>query len=60
MQICAMCTDGLSNSSSGAPQADRYEALADRISEAMAFMDACGITAAGSRAMSEVEFLYQP
>ena len=38
------------------PQGQRYHALADKISEAMAFMDACGITAGGTRAMSEVEF----
>ncbi|WOI54082.1 class II 3-deoxy-7-phosphoheptulonate synthase [Parvularcula sp. LCG005] len=40
----------------GAPQAEKYEVLADKISEAMAFMDACGITAGSSKAMSEVEF----
>ena len=39
-----------------APQGARYKALADKISEAMAFMDACGITAAGTKAMTEVEF----
>lgn len=39
-----------------APQADQYGALADKISEAMSFMDACGITAGASRAMTEVEF----
>ncbi|MEM9421507.1 MAG: 3-deoxy-7-phosphoheptulonate synthase class II [Pseudomonadota bacterium] len=39
-----------------APQAEQYAALADKISEAMAFMDACGITSGGSRAMTEVEF----
>jgi 3-deoxy-7-phosphoheptulonate synthase len=40
----------------GAPQGARYRQLADKISEAMAFMDACGITAGGSRALTEVEF----
>ena len=40
----------------GAPQGEKYRQLADKISDAMAFMDACGITAAGSRAMTEVEF----
>ena len=38
------------------PQGQRYHALADKISEAMAFMDACGITAGGTKAMTEVEF----
>ena len=38
------------------PQGQRYHALADKISEAMAFMDACGITANGAKAMTEVEF----
>ncbi|WP_031549447.1 class II 3-deoxy-7-phosphoheptulonate synthase [Parvularcula oceani] len=38
------------------PQGERYMALADKISEAMAFMDACGITAGGQKALTEVEF----
>lgn len=37
-------------------QGQRYHQLADKISEAMAFMDACGITAGGAKAMTEVEF----
>ncbi|MBB4658706.1 class II 3-deoxy-7-phosphoheptulonate synthase [Parvularcula dongshanensis] len=37
-------------------QGQRYMALADKISEAMGFMDACGITASNPRAFSEVEF----
>ncbi|MGV6820530.1 MAG: class II 3-deoxy-7-phosphoheptulonate synthase [Parvularcula sp.] len=41
---------------SDAPQAEQYVTLADKISEAMAFIDACGITNGNSRAMSEVEF----
>ncbi|WP_370334968.1 class II 3-deoxy-7-phosphoheptulonate synthase [Parvularcula marina] len=40
----------------GASQGERYRQLADKISDAMAFMDACGITSAGARAMTEVEF----
>lgn len=39
-----------------APQGELYRQLADKISDAMAFMDACGITANGARAMTEVEF----
>lgn len=39
-----------------APQGTQYRQLADKISDAMAFMEASGITAAGTRAMSEVEF----
>ncbi len=38
------------------PQADRYRALADRISEALKFMAACGITGKEVRAISEVDF----
>ncbi len=38
------------------PQADRYRALADRISEALKFMEACGITAREVRAVREVDF----
>ena len=40
----------------GAPQGEKYRQLADKISDAMAFMDACGITSTGARAMTEVEF----
>ncbi|NRA30079.1 MAG: 3-deoxy-7-phosphoheptulonate synthase class II [Parvularculaceae bacterium] len=38
------------------PQNERYTEIADRISDAMAFMDACGLTDFNSRALSEVEF----
>lgn len=38
------------------PQADRYRALADRISESLKFMEACGITAKEVRAVREVDF----
>lgn len=41
---------------SGNPQAERYKALADRISEALKFMEACGITAKEVRAVREVDF----
>ncbi len=41
---------------SGNPQAERYRALADRISEALNFMEACGITGKQVRAVSEVDF----
>jgi 3-deoxy-7-phosphoheptulonate synthase len=40
----------------GNPQADRYRALADRISESLRFMEACGITAKEVRAVREVDF----
>jgi 3-deoxy-7-phosphoheptulonate synthase len=38
------------------PQNERYKEIADRISDAMAFMDACGLTGGGSKALNEVEF----
>ena len=40
----------------GAAQTERYEELADKITDAMNFMDACGITQGGSKALTEVEF----
>jgi 3-deoxy-7-phosphoheptulonate synthase len=40
----------------GNPQADRYRTLADRISESLQFMEACGITAKEVRAVREVDF----
>ncbi|MGV6801263.1 MAG: class II 3-deoxy-7-phosphoheptulonate synthase [bacterium] len=40
----------------GNPQAERYRELADKISDAMAFMEACGITSDDYRPISEVEF----
>ncbi len=40
----------------GNPQAERYRALADRISESLQFMEACGITAKEVRAVREVDF----
>ena len=41
---------------SGNSQEHRYSALADKISEAIAFMDACGIDGAEVPAMREVDF----
>lgn len=38
------------------PQADRYRQLANRISEALTFMEACGITAKEVRTIREVDF----
>ena len=40
----------------GNPQEDRYRALADRISEAMSFMEACGVDGSEVRAVREVDF----
>lgn len=40
----------------GAPQAERYRAFADRIQEALAFMDACGITPETVPQMRETDF----
>ena len=37
-------------------QSERYGQLADRISEALTFMDACGVNGADVRALSEVDF----
>ena len=41
---------------SGNPQEDRYRALADRISESIAFMEACGVDGSEVRAIREVDF----
>ncbi len=41
---------------SGNPQAERYRALADKISEALSFMEACGVTSSDVRTLKEVEF----
>lgn len=41
---------------SGNPQAERYRALADKISEALTFMEACGVTSSDVRTLKEVEF----
>ncbi|MGE0407867.1 MAG: class II 3-deoxy-7-phosphoheptulonate synthase [Amphiplicatus sp.] len=38
------------------PQGDRYRILADKISEALSFMEACGVTGAEVRALHEVDF----
>ncbi len=38
------------------PQGDRYSALADRISETITFMEACGVTGREVRAIREVDF----
>lgn len=38
------------------PQADRYRALADKISEALSFMEACGVTSNEVRTLREVDF----
>ena len=40
----------------GNPQAERYRELADRISEALTFMEACGINGREVRAVREVDF----
>ncbi|PQA87280.1 class II 3-deoxy-7-phosphoheptulonate synthase [Hyphococcus luteus] len=40
----------------GNPQEDRYRAIADKISEAMAFMDAIGIDGSSVRAIHETDF----
>ncbi|MEX6632121.1 3-deoxy-7-phosphoheptulonate synthase class II [Hyphococcus sp. ECK-19] len=41
---------------SGNPQEGRYRALADKISEAITFMKACGINGSSVRGISEVDF----
>lgn len=41
---------------SGTSQESRYRALADKISEAISFMEACGIDGADVRAIREVDF----
>ncbi|MEO1135336.1 MAG: 3-deoxy-7-phosphoheptulonate synthase class II [Pseudomonadota bacterium] len=41
---------------SGNPQEDRYRALADKISEAITFMEACGIDGSTVKAIREVDF----
>jgi 3-deoxy-7-phosphoheptulonate synthase len=41
---------------SGNPQEDRYRALADKISESITFMEACGIDGSTVRAIREVDF----
>ncbi|WP_411816162.1 class II 3-deoxy-7-phosphoheptulonate synthase [Hyphococcus sp. DH-69] len=41
---------------SGNPQEGRYRALADKISEAITFMEACGINGSSVRGISEVDF----
>ncbi len=38
------------------PQADKYRAMADRISEAIAFMEACGITPETAPQLKKTEF----
>ena len=38
------------------PHNERYMQIADRISDAMAFMDACGLSGFNSRQLNEVEF----
>lgn len=38
------------------PQADRYRELANRISEALTFMEACGVTSKEVRSIREVDF----
>ena len=40
----------------GNPQGDRYRVLADRISETLSFMEACGLTGKEVRAVREVDF----
>lgn len=41
---------------SGNPQEDRYRALADKISESITFMEACGIDGSTVKAIREVDF----
>ena len=41
---------------SGNPQEDRYRAIADKISESITFMEACGIDGSNVRAIREVDF----
>ncbi len=41
---------------SGNPQEDRYRALADKISESITFMEACGIDGSTVRSIREVDF----
>lgn len=41
---------------SGSPASDRYGELAGRISEALAFMRACGVTGEGARSLESVDF----
>lgn len=41
---------------SGNPQEDRYRAIADKISESITFMEACGIDGSTVRAIREVDF----
>ncbi len=41
---------------SGSPQGERYEELASRIDEALAFMDACGINSGSVPQMHETDF----
>ena len=41
---------------SGNPQEDRYRILADKISEAITFMEACGVEGEDVRAIREVDF----
>ena len=38
------------------PQGERYRALADRISESLDFMAACGLTAETTAALRETDF----
>ena len=40
---------------SGSPQAERYQALAERLTEALAFMEACGVNAANTPQLRETE-----
>jgi 3-deoxy-7-phosphoheptulonate synthase len=40
----------------GNPQVDRYRVLADKISEALRFMEACGVTSSQVRTIREVDF----
>ncbi|WP_425407733.1 class II 3-deoxy-7-phosphoheptulonate synthase [Hyphococcus sp.] len=41
---------------SGNPQENRYRALADKISESITFMEACGVDGSDVRAIREVDF----
>ena len=56
MPASTTCTAGCSASSTVSPQGERYEALANRITEAMEFMEAVGITPETTPALRETDF----
>ena len=56
MPTCTRCTAGRWASSPTARWATRYRELADRIAEALDFMEACGITSETVPQIRETEF----